>query len=100
MANYRLSKKAIFDLKSIWEYTFERWSENQADKYYQMLIECFDEVSSNPKSGKSYSIVFDDLKGYKAGRHVIFYIETEEGFIDILRILHERMDLKNRMKEK
>lgn len=100
MGKYRLSKKAITDFKNIWNYTFDKWSESQADKYYQMLIESFNEISKNPELGKNYSMIIDDLKGYKAGRHIIFYIETEEGLVDILRILHEQMDLKNRITEK
>lgn len=98
MPEYFLSKKAISDLKNIWNYTYEKWSENQADKYYQMLIEGFKEVSKNPNSGKEYSIILDNLRGYKAGRHIIFYRETEEGIVEIIRILHEKMDLRNRVK--
>ena len=30
-------QKAIYDLNSIWNYTLEQWSENQADKYYALL---------------------------------------------------------------
>jgi len=100
MSKYRLSKKAIIDLKNIWDYTYDKWSEYQSDIYYHMLIESFDKVSKNPKSGKKYSMIIDDLKGYKAGSHIIFYRETKEGLIEILRILHEQMDLKKRMKEK
>jgi len=98
MPEYYLSKKAISDLKDIWNYTCEKWSENQADKYYQMLIDGFDEVFRNPKMGKDYSIIMDDLNGHKAGRHIIFYLETEEGMVEIIRVQHERMDLKNRVK--
>lgn len=100
MVKYRLSKKAVIDLKNIWNYTFEKWSETQADKYYKMLIESFKEISKNSELGKKYSIIFEDLKGYKAGRHIVFYFERAEGIIEIVRILHEQMDLKNRLKEK
>ncbi len=34
MANVVLKQKAIDDLNTIWTYTFEKWSEQQADKYY------------------------------------------------------------------
>lgn len=100
MPEYYLSKKAISDIKNIWNYTCEKWSENQADKYYQMLIESFNEVSRNPKSGKDYFVIMDNLKGQKAGRHIIFYLETEAGMVKIIRVLPEQMDLKDRMKEK
>ena len=39
MAKYKLSNKAVNDLTAIWNYTFDKWSENQADKYYLMLLE-------------------------------------------------------------
>lgn len=39
MAKFLLSNKAVEDLANIWDYIFEVWSENQADKYYEMLIE-------------------------------------------------------------
>lgn len=44
MAKYRLTNKAVDDLTRIWNYTFDRWSENQADKYYLMLWENCNEV--------------------------------------------------------
>ena len=33
MANHVLTTKAIEDLSIIWNYTWEVWSEKQADKY-------------------------------------------------------------------
>lgn len=33
MAKYNLTKKAVEDLTKIWNYTFDTWSENQADAY-------------------------------------------------------------------
>ena len=35
---YRISKKAIIDLNSIWIYTFHKWSKEQADRYYHLII--------------------------------------------------------------
>ncbi len=39
MAKYKLTDKAVDDLTQIWDYTFDKWTENQADKYYQMLLD-------------------------------------------------------------
>jgi toxin ParE1/3/4 len=100
MAKYKLTKKAVDDLTRIWNYTFDKWSENQADKYYHMLIENCNEVACNPELGKNYSIVTEKLLGFKAGRHIIFYRKIEESEVEITRILHEQMDLKNRIIEK
>jgi len=32
MVKVILRQEAIYDLKNIWDYTFEKWSEMQADK--------------------------------------------------------------------
>ena len=100
MARYRLTNKAVDDLTQIWNYTIDKWSETQADKYYQMLLDNFSEVANNPDLGKNYSGVFENLSGYRAGRHIIFYRRIGDDEIEIARILHEQMDLKNRIKEK
>lgn len=41
MARVVLRQKAINDLNDIWRYTFDKWSEHQADKYYARLkLDC------------------------------------------------------------
>ena len=47
MAKYRFTNKAVDDLSDIWNYTFENWSENQADKYYEMLINFCKEIAES-----------------------------------------------------
>jgi len=100
MGKYRISRKAIDDLSAIWEYTYEEWSEIQADKYYWMLIEACNEISDNPEIGKNYSIIAKDIFGIRSGHHIVFYRRMEKDDIQIVRILHEQMDLKERVKEK
>jgi len=100
MAKCILTNKAVDDLTRIWNYTVEKWSENQADKYYLMLLENCNEVAFNPELGKNYSVVTENLLGFKEGRHIIFYRRVEENKVEITRILHEQMDLKNRIREK
>jgi toxin ParE1/3/4 len=39
--------------------------------------------------------------GYRkqlSGRHVIYYRETEEGVIEVVRVLHQRMDVVRRLR--
>ena len=38
MSQYKLTKKAVNDLTTIWEYTFKEWSIEQANKYYGFLL--------------------------------------------------------------
>jgi toxin ParE1/3/4 len=99
MASYILTNQAVQDLSKIWEYTFEVWSETQADKYYQMLCESFQELADGKVSGKNYAEIRDDIFGFRIGRHIIFYRKLGENKIEVARILHSRMDLRNRLEE-
>ena len=99
MAKYSLTNKAVEDLTNIWDYTLEKWNENQAEKYYEMLLYCFDQIADNPIIGKNYVEINKDLFGLKANKHIIFYRKFTTQSIEITRILHEQMDLVNRLSE-
>ncbi len=99
MAKYILSNKAVEDLSNIWYYTYEVWSEPQADKYYNLLIETFQEIARSPDIGKKYDDIENGIVGFRVGKHIIFYQEIKPREILVVRILHERMDLKNRIGE-
>lgn len=94
MAKFYLTNKAVKDLGDIWNYTVENWSENQAELYYALLIDCCKEIAHNPKPGKSYELVETNVLGFKTGQYVIFYRIVSEKEVEIVRILHGRMDLK------
>ena len=95
MAKYHLSNKALEDLSDIWDYTFEAWSEKQADKYYNIIIKICETLARNPQIGKSYDLITHGLLGFPCEKHIIFYQITSEKEITIIRILHESMDLEN-----
>jgi toxin ParE1/3/4 len=73
MAEFKLTNKAVQDLAKIWEYTFEVWSENQADKYYNSIIFNCQKIANNPNLGRNYEGMSNQLLGLKINRHVIFY---------------------------
>ena len=99
MAKYKLTNKAVEDLTKIWDYTFDKWSEQQADKYYELLLNSCENFANNPDLGKKYDDIKNELFGVKINRHIIFYRKLTNNPIEITRILHERMDLKNRITE-
>jgi toxin ParE1/3/4 len=99
MVKYFLTNKAIEDLSKIWEYTFEVWSENQADKYYELLTSCFQELVRKPTIGKHYHEIDNSILGLRVGKHIVFYRVANSGDIEIIRILHQRMDLKSKIDE-
>lgn len=71
MAKYRLTNKAVKDLSDIWNYTVEKWSENQADKYYDKLLEHCQNAADKPELGKTYDQVTINLLGIKVNKHII-----------------------------
>ncbi|MBN8788399.1 MAG: type II toxin-antitoxin system RelE/ParE family toxin [Terrimonas sp.] len=99
MAKVFLRQEAINDLNDIWIYTFEEWSEKQADKYYSTLEFACMQIGKNPELGKEYDGINRNLLGLRTGKHIIFYQVISKDEIEVIRILHERMDLKNRLNE-
>ncbi len=97
MAKFFLTNKAIYDLEDIWDYTIAKWSEKQAEIYYDLLMDSCQELAEKPLRGKTYDIIEKNVLGYKAGEHIIFYriITNEE--IEVARILHGMMDLKSKI---
>ena len=99
MARYFFTNKAVEDLSKIYEYTYEFWSENQADKYYSEIIDYCEIISENPNIGKNYKESDSETFGFLANKHIIFYRILNIQEIEIERILGAEMDLKNRMKD-
>ena len=99
MAKVILRQKAIYDLNDIWDYTFEKWSEKQADKNYTIIKLACNTIGENPDIGKDYVGISKNLLGLKSGKHIIFYQVISDDRIEVIRILHEQMDLKNRIAE-
>jgi toxin ParE1/3/4 len=97
MAKFKLTNKAVEDLAAIWEYTFDTWSERQADKYYMLLINSCEELATSPKLGKQYYEIAPGILGFLAYRHIIFYRKINDKEIEVIRILHSQMDLKNKV---
>lgn len=99
MAKYILTNKAVEDISKIWDYTYEVGSENQADKYYELLIEACKQIADQPTIGKNYKKISNEIYGFSVGKHIVFYRSLVAKDVEILRILHERMDLKNQIDE-
>ena len=97
MAKFKLTNNAVKDLSDIWNYTFDTWSESQADKYYKLLLNACAAIAKQPNQGRVYEEIYTGLKGEKISKHIIFYRIMADQSIEIERILHERMDLKKKL---
>jgi toxin ParE1/3/4 len=95
---YRISREAQLDLEKMWLYTFKHWSKKQADHYINLIIDEIEYIASNPAAGDNYEHL---RKGYFRSRvksHFIFCkINSAIKKVEIIRILHQRMDLDNKL---
>ena len=92
MTGYILSPLARADLDSIWDHTSKRWDDGQAEAYLRMIQAAIETVAGNPKLGRRYDEVRTGYRRHRAGSHLILYRETSDA-IDIVRVLHEKMDI-------
>lgn len=97
MASFILSIKAVEDLSSIWTYTFETWSEKQADKYYHTILDYCNGLASGKFHGKNYPEIGENIYGFRINQHILFYTINADNNLLILRILHSKMDLRTKM---
>ena len=95
---YRISKQAINDLNDIWIYTFNKWSKEQADRYYDLIIGEIEFIADNFLTGKSAEQTRKDYRVTKIKSHLIYYRKVENEIVEIVRILHQRMNIKKRLK--
>ena len=95
---YRISKQGINDLNDIWIYTLNKWSKEQADRYYNLIIGEIEFIADNYFIGISAEQTRENYRVTKVKSHLIFYRKVENDIVEIVRILHQRMDIKNRLK--
>lgn len=95
-----ISEQALKDIENIWLYTLENWSVEQADRYYSLIFEEIEFICENFYAGKSVEYI---RRGYRYSivkSHLIFYRKSSKDEVEIIRVLHQNMDIENRLNEK
>lgn len=98
MPCFRLTELAKLDLRSIGRYTQQTWGREQRNIYLSKLDDSFHLLAQEPALGRACDHIRQGYRKYHIGRHLIFYHEADEG-IEIIRILHDRMDVETRFDE-
>jgi len=96
MKKFEITEKAGSDLENIWLYTFQNWSLEQADRYYELIINEILFLSEHPFAGTIADHILNGYRVSKIKSHLIFYKYDPEGFIIVVRILHSSMDVENK----
>jgi toxin ParE1/3/4 len=84
------------DLVRIGRYTEARWGRPQRDRYLTMLDGRIADLADTPPIGRRRDEIREGLRSIHAGRHVVFY-RVGPDTIEIVRVLHERMDAGPRL---
>jgi len=88
---YTFSPRARGDLEEIWSYTAERWAQTQAESYMRTIQEAIESVAITPRRGRNCDEIRPGYFKLAVGSHIVFYRLTKSA-IDVVRILHQRMD--------
>ena len=91
MSRFALSPLARADIDAIWDYTADRWSEEQADRYIHHLREAMETIARDPRRGRGCDQLRPGYRRYSVGAHVLFFRVATNG-IEIIRVLHQSMD--------
>lgn len=92
MPIFSLTKQALEDLREIGRYTQQRWGRDQRRHYLELFDRYFHALAHNPGQGQRCDEIRVGYRKFLSGRHIIFYREQAAGGIQIVRVLHEKMD--------
>jgi toxin ParE1/3/4 len=94
--SFTLTHKARQDLKSIAVYTQRRWGKNQRRIYVKQFDDVCYMLADNPDAGNLCEYIKVGYRKFPNSSHVIFYRILSDEQIDIVRILHKRMDARSK----
>ncbi|MCB1228762.1 MAG: type II toxin-antitoxin system RelE/ParE family toxin [Verrucomicrobiae bacterium] len=84
----------------VWEYTEEKWGEDQADRYVAGLVAELDKISKSRHRWKPVGEEgFSGVYFAKYRHHFVFFRELSDGVLGVIAVLHEVMDLPKRLIE-
>ena len=94
---YRIRSAAVKDLEDIWEYTFRKWSKDQADRYHSLIVNEIEFVVDYKTVGKDMGHVKEGYFVTYVKSHMILF-KRQKGIVHIIRILHQKMDIESNLK--
>lgn len=90
--------RARADIIEIWLYSAQQWGEEKAGEYLDAIERAFGVLSDHPSIGVESGEIADKLRRYAVLSHVIYYYDIG-GSIEIVRVLHERMNAGEQLNE-
>lgn len=100
MRSYTLTPDAENDLVAIATYTIATWGLEQAARYEAALESCFESLADGSARSKAPIAHRPELRVVRCEHHYVFVRLEEEAPPLILAVLHEKMDLMERLKDR
>lgn len=97
MAAFVLTQAARADLKAIAVYTQRRWGREQRRLYIRQFDDAFHMLAERPEAGTVCDTIKAGYRKFSNGSHVVFYRQLSDSEIEVVRILHKRMDLARQL---
>ena len=97
MGAFSLTEAAKADLKTIAAYMQRRWGKEQRRIYAKQFDDAFHMLANTLEAGIACDVIKVGYRKFPIGSHVIFYRALSETEIEIVRILHKRMDLARQL---
>ncbi|MEW8346980.1 MAG: type II toxin-antitoxin system RelE/ParE family toxin [Candidatus Thiodiazotropha taylori] len=96
MPRFRIKAAARSDLKGIAKYTEQMWNREQRNSYLTELDQAFHRLAENTELGKACDHIRSGYRVFPVGSHLVFYKRSTGNVIEIIRVLHKRMDVSTR----
>lgn len=81
MYHYDLTEQAKEDLLRIYEYGIGQFGLDQADKYFDMMHDCFDKIAKNPFLFPLVSNIKSNYYKFVCGVDAIYYTINSNGIV-------------------
>ena len=91
ISEYLLTPQAEKDLEDIWFYSYEIWSEHQADRYVEILEDTFVNLSFMPEQARELLDFNPAVRVFPSAKHIIIYRIDAQSIV-ILRVLGAKQD--------
>lgn len=97
MSPYVLTRAAQSDLQEIARYTLKQWGNAQSLRYAALLEQCFTEIAARSRISRSVLERYPTLRVSRCEHHYVFYLQPENQPPRIIAVLHEKMDMLQRL---
>lgn len=94
---YVLSPAAQKDIDEIWDYTALRWGRVQANRYVGKIRAALTDLADDMRQARAVD-VRPGYRHYRVGSHVLFLRDHEQAAFEVVRILHQSMDLRRHLR--